>query len=758
MAVYGDIFPLNLQWLFRIPFAAERLLPKGIPGDYGGISSTDPAKVVRKALPQSGDAAPTAEVLEVLPRFKEGGAFVKFSHAPGSTNESVAAAVQKYLREKNVKPWFSPLTSVNANLVLGKPWVEDLYRLPSPRLKVEFLPTNPGAEVAELSQEQLYSFFRPYGKLADIVPQPADSKILPKFAYVDFARMRKAVSAKNCLHGYTVTEGQGGGKAGTVLRLSYEKRQKANWIRDWFLNHPRIVIPLLAALVAGLSLAIFDPIRTFSIKVHITRSLHIEDNKVYQWFQKQTNELLTRVRLRGKTDEEAGMEAIWEDRKDNIEQIKTWLMETADTFIVVQGPRGSGKRELVVDQALKHRKNKLVIDCKPIQEARGDSSTISAAAAEVGYRPVFSWMNSISGLVDLAAQGATGVKTGFSETLDNQLAKIWNNTATALKQIALEGRSKDDKDANLSDDEYMEAHPERRPVVVIDNFLHKTQEGTVVYDKIAEWAARLTTSNIAHVIFLTNDVSFSKSLSRALPDRVFRQIGMSDTSQDVAKRYVISHLDFDADDADEGLQKLTPSQRRKDLYELDDVLPLLGGRLTDLEFLARRIKAGESPRKAAKEIVEQSSSEILKMFLFGREEGQSQWTPTQAWLLIKQLAFLESVRYNEILLSDVYKTKGEQALQALEQAELITIQSSGGRPYAIKPGKPVYQPAFRRLTEDKVLQSKLDLAVLTESIKAENQGIDKVEWLLNKIYASQAKIEAYERESATLKKILQTEY
>lgn len=184
------------------------------------------------------------------------------------------------------------------------------------------------------------------------------------------------------------------------------------------------------------------------------------------------------------------MEAIWEDRKDNIEQIKTWLMETADTFIVVQGPRGSGKRELVVDQALKHRKNKLVIDCKPIQEARGDSSTISAAAAEVGYRPVFSWMNSISGLVDLAAQGATGVKTGFSETLDNQLAKIWNNTATALKQIALEGRSKDDKDANLSDDEYMEAHPERRPVVVIDNFLHKTQEGTVVYDKIAEWYGR----------------------------------------------------------------------------------------------------------------------------------------------------------------------------------------------------------------------------------------------------------------------------
>ena len=188
-------------------------------------------------------------------------------------------------------------------------------------------------------------------------------------------------------------------------------------------------------------------------------------------------------------------------------------MESADTFIVIQGPRGSGKREIVLDQALKGRKNNLAIDCKPIQEARGDSATIGAAALEVGYRPVFSWMNSISSLVDLAAQGTIGTKTGFSETLDAQLAKIWQNSASALKQIALEGRKKDDKDAELGDDEYLEAHPEKRPVVVVDNFLHKAQENSIVYDKIAEWAAGLTTANIAHVIFLTNDVSFSKSLS-----------------------------------------------------------------------------------------------------------------------------------------------------------------------------------------------------------------------------------------------------
>ncbi|KAG9950025.1 hypothetical protein KCU85_g3784, partial [Aureobasidium melanogenum] len=776
---FNNLYPLRLQWLLRLPLlSAERLFSTLTGGDRS-MGAVDPKKVIKRAQEATPDKPVQASVLEVLPRVKEGGAFVKFTYESGSTLADVEAAVKKHLQDHQVRPWWAPITNVRANLVKGKPWVEDLYRLPSQRLRIEFLPTAPGGEVAELSQEQLYAFFRPYGKLADIISQPSDSKVLPKFANIDFVTVRKAVMAKNCLHGYVVSEEEGGGKLGTVFRISYEKRQRAKWFIDWLTSHPRIVIPAIAALVAGITVAVFDPIRTAFIKGHITRTLHLEDNRVYRWFKKQASELLDVVRLRSNTPDEAGMEAIWEDQKGNIDQIRTWLMETTDTFIVVQGPRGSGKRELVVDQALKDRRNKLVVDCKPIQEARGDSGTINATAAEVGYRPVFSWMNSISGLIDLAAQGATGVKTGFSETLDSQLNKIFTNTQTALKQIALDGRKRDDRDANLSDDEYLEAHPERRPVVVIDNFLHKSQEGTVVYDKIAEWAARITTSNIAHVIFLTHDVSFSKSLSKALPDRVFRQISLSDTSIEVAKRFVINHIDFEAEDAEAGIKQLTPSQRRKDLVELDSVLPALGGRLTDLEFLARRIKAGETPRKAVREIVEQSASEILKMFVLGQEDGGRQWTPQQAWLLIKQLAKDQSIRYNEILLSDSYKAGGEKALAALEQAELIAIQSYNGRPYAIKPGRPVYQPAFEKLTEDKVLQSRMDLAVLAEGIKAESQSIDKYEqelrllgelprqpaeltsrvnYLLSKIMASQAKVEAYEKQSGELKKILTSEY
>jgi hypothetical protein len=52
--------------------------------------------------------------------------------------------------------------------VRGVPWIEDLYRIPSQTIKVEFLSTSPDSSAAELTQEALYTLFRPYGKILDI--------------------------------------------------------------------------------------------------------------------------------------------------------------------------------------------------------------------------------------------------------------------------------------------------------------------------------------------------------------------------------------------------------------------------------------------------------------------------------------------------------------------------------------------------------------------------------------------------------------
>jgi hypothetical protein len=190
----------------------------------------------------------------------------------------------------------------------------------------------------------------------------------------------------------------------------------------------------------------------------------------------------------------------------------------------------------------------------------------------------------------MASQGVIGTKAGFSETLDAQLSKIWANTASALRQIALEHKKKDDKDSQLSEEDYLEAHPERRPVVVIDNFLHRANEGSIVYDKVSEWAAALVTGNIAHVIFLTPDASYSKSLSKALPNQVFRTVSLGDCSLEVGKKFVLRYLEDTT--VDDGSKTEAP----QGMECLEECIATLGGRLTDLEFMAHRIKAGESPR------------------------------------------------------------------------------------------------------------------------------------------------------------------
>ena len=369
------------------------------------IPTGDPISIIRQSIPKG---APLT-ITEILPRLKEGGAFVKFSHPDGTNVTDIERTLHDHLKAEPIKPWFSPFRRVRTSLVRGQPWLEDLYRLPSARLRIEFVPTSPAGTAAELSQEALYTLFRRYGKLADIVSQPTDSKVMPRFAFLDFTRLPQAIMAKNCMHAYTVREADGGGQGGTLLRIAYERKAKAHWIWDWLMNHPRVVIPAVAALVATVTVAVFDPIRTFFIRAHIEHSFHLDRSRVYRWFKRRATDIFT---FKHRDAEDAGMRALYDERKAHIEQLRSWLMESAETFIVVQGARGSGKKELVVNEVLKDRNDTLLIDCKPIQEATSDTSTIKAAAAEVGYRPVFSWLNSLSSLIDLAAQGTIGTKAG----------------------------------------------------------------------------------------------------------------------------------------------------------------------------------------------------------------------------------------------------------------------------------------------------------------------------------------------------------
>ena len=179
-------------------------------------------------------------------------------------------------------------------------------------------------------------------------------------------------------------------------------------------------------------------------------------------------------------------------------------------------------------------------------------------------------------------------------------------------------------------------------------------------------------------------------------------------------------------------------------------------------------------------IIDDSASEILKIYVFDADLSSRDWTREQAWYLIKELANADDgfVPYNRIMLSDLFKEDLESRLQSLEDAELITIITTNGRPSGVKPGRPVYHAAFRRLIGDGVLRSRLDLAILWQLISIENKNIKKYEdelqlvgtllvglkpqplleprlrWVLQKLSKSQARIDQYERESAELWKFL----
>ncbi|KJR85404.1 mitochondrial escape protein [Sporothrix schenckii 1099-18] len=927
-------------------------------------SVLDPVSLVKRAIPDSLDLT----VSEIIPRLKDGGVFVKFRHPADTNLEEIESRLAKSLEAHPVRPWFNPLWGcMRAGLVRGVPWLEDLAsRVPSSRVRVEFcappaassgsggVGDASGSANLELSHETLYGLFRRYGKIAEISSLPFESKTLPRYATIDFMRLRDAVMARSCLHGFVVS-------GTTRLRTSYEPRARAHHIWDWLTSHPRIVIPILAALLATITVAVFDPIRSFFIRAHVQHSFALRDSQLWKWLQGRTSAFVAYARNsydtaadnmgigNGKSRKGPGtngQDALMTHRRDLLDALRTWLLETSETFIVVQGPRGSGKNELVIDQALKGRKDVLVIDCKPIVEARGESATIKRIATAIGYRPVFSWANNLSSLVDLAVQGTTGVKTGFSETLDEQLSKILQTATSALREVSLDGRHKTDVDADLNEDAYLEAHPERRAVIVLDNFGHRNEDASgPVYDKLAEWAATLVQGNIAHVVFLTSDTSYPKALVKAMPDRVFRQIALGDLSPEVAMNYVLSHLaekeeeeeevvaatggaeepqpdqpetpastaaadiaidakkarekahelaaqpkqqsildkvimpfqkskadgddtsktttTADSRDADAAQGALAPPTEKKltekavakvkgltsarktkrvsgepstintaaakaalgaeggvpgiisatasqsqvspehqdVIRELDGCIGVLGGRLTDLESLVRRLKSGQSPKRAVSEIVEQSASEIIKMFLLSQPKTSSAssgsgssssapaaaaasppssraWTAEQAWYLVREIgAKGGDICYNDILLSDTFASSnaGIAAIDALAAAELVTVKSFRGRPQSIKAGSPVYLAAFQFLCSDAALAARLDRGVLAEKADTEaktvakveqelallgtlskqpQQTIDRMRYLLDKLQESQAKIRTYEVEMARLKKIM----
>jgi hypothetical protein len=132
------VYPLKTG-LYDPRYLLHRLTP----------GSQSPKSLVSSAIPPDLPITPKT----MTPRPKDGGAFLRFEYDKDSISlEEIQKITKKYLKNHTERPWFNPFKRMEAYIVQGRPWVEDLHRFPSKRLRVEF-------EGPDLTQETLYSVF-----------------------------------------------------------------------------------------------------------------------------------------------------------------------------------------------------------------------------------------------------------------------------------------------------------------------------------------------------------------------------------------------------------------------------------------------------------------------------------------------------------------------------------------------------------------------------------------------------------------------
>lgn len=714
------------------------------------------------------------KILQFIPFKRDGGAFAKFNVPPGTNNDELLGMIQSNIKtneDRDAKGIWGRMNALfwakspSSFPVKGTPWIEDLRRIPSTQLKVKF-------EGESLTEEELFLLFRRYGTIQEIVPFSSSDG----HAKVIFTRVRAAISAKNCLTGLSVNKGK------SILHIQFIPVNKVSWIKDAIVNHQRISVPVILALLATFAVLIFDPIREFFVESKITHRYSLSTYKdtvvvrlvswpyyaVRNWLDEGYDYIEKKVeqQLGLDCEDKEALKAVssmpiveersslWNERDEKSKQLKLWILENINTFIVVRGPKGAGKEEFVLDHTLlsdDELKNRILyINCDVLVKSRSDNALLKNTASQLGYFPLFTWTNNISQFIDLGLQGLTGQKSGLSESKETQLKNMFLLTTQAIRNInnkeykryksAVERSQKRQKrqtttplvaidtDASAEgiktpeldvsrEDVFLQEHPEVKPIIVINRFHGKTanKDNDYVYDMISEWSALLIQGNLAHVIFITSDIGSVLRLNASLPNNVFKMVTLSDASSTSAKLYVMNQLQGNVVNPD----------------IIESCVGPLGGRMLDLQAYVRRLNSGESPDVALDEMISQAAEQVTTFFLNANQEvnPDNSWSTSQVWYLIKRLSEKSSIEFGELLASPFFKNPNKTiaTLSALEKFDLITLERDKGVLVRINIGRPIFKSAFTSLVGDVGLYKLYESEFITNLIAFENAKVTKFE-------------------------------
>lgn len=107
-------------------------------------------------------------------------------------------------------------------------------------------------------------------------------------------------------------------------------------MKDWIIDHPRITIPIFAAIVAGITYAVFDPIRVFFITSKITRRFNPEEYAIYRWLRRKTWAHFIPSSATSKIYYNPSGYSVWADDAEKTDKLISYLAETPGTTRILR--------------------------------------------------------------------------------------------------------------------------------------------------------------------------------------------------------------------------------------------------------------------------------------------------------------------------------------------------------------------------------------------------------------------------------------
>ena len=102
---------------------------------------------------------------------------------------------------------------------------------------------------------------QPFGRILELSQPTSGPPGTPRFANVYFRSMRSATVARNVMHNYPFTVNG----STTKLKTGYAQMMQPHVYRDWIVNHPKIMLPILIFLLGSVTYAVsaYDVISLF---------------------------------------------------------------------------------------------------------------------------------------------------------------------------------------------------------------------------------------------------------------------------------------------------------------------------------------------------------------------------------------------------------------------------------------------------------------------------------------------------------------